>query len=96
MYLGLTDVHLPAGAWYFVDDIRLFVDRKMIFYLCEEVTEGGCGLEYCSDVEVLTHHPYLLTDACYIWLPEASLLRIVAGLLVALRLNARRLEDDHS
>ena len=51
---SLTNVHLFAGAWHFVDDVCLLLLGEGVFDLCEERTEGGFRLEHCSDVEVPT------------------------------------------
>ena len=63
---SLVDVHLSAGAWYFVDNVHLLLHREGVLDLSEERTEGGSGLEHRSDVEVLTHPPDPLTHASHV------------------------------
>ena len=62
----LADVYLSAGAWNFVDDVGLLLHREGVLDLSEERTESESGLEYRSDVEVLTHPPDPLTHASYV------------------------------
>ena len=57
---GLTDVHLPTGARYFVD-VCLLLHKEGVLDLSEERMEGGSKLEHCSDVEILTHTSEILT-----------------------------------
>ena len=62
---NFPQVHLSAGAWYFVDNVFLLLQRGRggVLDLSEEKmmgTEGGSGSEHRSDVEVLTHPPDLL------------------------------------
>ena len=65
--LRFSDVHLTAGAWYLVDDVRLLRCRQEVFDLSENATEGGTGLKHRSDDEVAAHLPDPLTNACHIW-----------------------------
>ena len=60
---SLTNVHLyhSTGAWNFVDDISLLLHGEGVLDLIKERTEGGSGLEYRSDVKVLTYHPNPIT-----------------------------------
>ena len=50
---SLTDVHLSVDAWHFIDDVCLLLPGEGVLDLSEKRTEGGSGLEHCSDVEVL-------------------------------------------
>ena len=54
---------LSAGAQYFVLRSRT---REGVLGLSEERTEGGSGLEHCSEIEVLTHPPDPLTHARHV------------------------------
>ena len=63
---SLADVHLSAGARYFVDNVRLLLHREGVLDLSEERTEGGSGPEHRFDVEVLTHSPDPLTHASHV------------------------------
>ena len=45
---SLTDVHLSAGARYFIDDVCLLLHGERVLDFSKERTEGGSGLEYRS------------------------------------------------
>ena len=66
---SLADVHLSAGAWRFVDDICLLLHGEGVLDLSNKRMEGGSGLEYHSNVEVLSHPPDLLTNTSYVRWP---------------------------
>ena len=52
-------------SWH-VDYVCLILHKEGVLDLSEERTEGGSGLEHCSDVEVHTHPPNPLTNASYV------------------------------
>ena len=64
---SLADVHLSAGALYFIDNVCLLLHMEGVLDFSEERTEGGSGPEHRSDIEVFTHTPDPLTHACRRW-----------------------------
>ena len=63
---SLADIQFSTGAWHFIDDVCLLLNREGVFDLSEERMDGGSGNEHCSDIQVLTHPADPLINASYI------------------------------
>ena len=62
---SLADVHLSAGARYFIDNVCLVLYRQCLT-LASSKQRVGPDLNQHSDVEIPTHTPDSLTNASYI------------------------------
>ena len=91
---SLTDVHLSAGAWHFVDDICLLLPGEGVLDLSDERTEGGSRFEHHSDVEVLTYPPDLLTNASYVRKVDSGWPLLPFPILLPLGLGSRGRTDE--